>query len=258
VIFVTTPKKKLRPQMNKRVLVIEDDKDITEAIRYNLEKEKGFSVLAAHSGDEGINLAFQVKPHLIILDIGLPGLNGYEVCRMLKRDAETRDIPILMLTARVSESDKVLGLELGADDYLTKPFGIRELIARVRAAVRRKDPEAGSIEVFDDGRLTIHFGDYAIRFDGQEPKLTFKEFNLLKLLIHNSGRVLSRDKILDAVWGYNYYGESRTVDVHIRRIRKKLGPGAEDYIETVIGVGYRFRSPRVETVTPRQLTSSKP
>jgi len=244
--------------MNKRVLVIEDDKDITEAIRYNLEKEKGFSVLAAHTGDEGVNLAFQVKPHLIILDIGLPGLNGYEVCRMLKRDAETRDIPIVMLTARVSESDKVLGLELGADDYLTKPFGIRELIARVRAAVRRKEAETDTIEVFDDGRLTIHFGDYTIRFHDREPKLTFKEFNLLKLLIQNSGRVLSRDKILDAVWGYNYYGESRTVDVHIRRIRKKLGPGAEDYIDTVIGVGYRFRSPRVESVTPRQLTNSKP
>jgi len=244
--------------MNKRVLVIEDDKDITEAIRYNLEKEKGFSVLAAHTGDEGVNLAFQVKPHLIILDIGLPGLNGYEICRMLKRDVETREIPILMLTARVSESDKVLGLELGADDYLTKPFGIRELIARVRAAIRRREAEADAIETFDDGRLTIHFRDYSIRFNDQEPKLTFKEFNLLKLLIQNPGRVLSRDKILDAVWGYNYYGESRTVDVHIRRIRKKLGSGSEDYIETVIGVGYRFRSPRVESVTSRQLANSKP
>jgi two-component system, OmpR family, alkaline phosphatase synthesis response regulator PhoP len=233
--------------MNKRILVIEDDKDITEAIRYNLEKEKGFSVLSALTGDEGLTVAFQAKPHLIILDIGLPGLNGYEVCRMLKRDAETRDIPILMLTARVSESDKVLGLELGADDYLTKPFGIRELIARVRAVIRRKEGEIETLEVFDDGRLTIHFGDYTVRFDNREPKLTFKEFNLLKLLIQNSGRVLSRDKILDAVWGYNYYGESRTVDVHIRRIRKKLGPGSEEYIDTVIGVGYRFRSPRVES-----------
>jgi two-component system alkaline phosphatase synthesis response regulator PhoP len=233
--------------MNKRILVIEDDRDITEAIRYNLEKEKGFSVLSALTGDEGLTVAFQAKPHLIILDIGLPGLNGYEVCRMLKRDAETRDIPILMLTARVNESDKVLGLELGADDYLTKPFGIRELIARVRAVIRRKEGEIETLEVFDDGRLTIHFGDYTVRFDNREPKLTFKEFNLLKLLIQNSGRVLSRDKILDAVWGYNYYGESRTVDVHIRRIRKKLGPGAEDYIDTVIGVGYRFRSPRVES-----------
>ncbi len=244
--------------MNKRVLVIEDDKDITEAIRYNLEKEKGFSVLSAQTGDEGLSVAFQAKPHLIVLDIGLPGLNGYEVCRMLKRDAETREIPILMLTARVSESDKVLGLELGADDYLTKPFGIRELIARVRAVIRRKEAETETVQVFDDGRLSIHFGDYTVRFDNREPKLTFKEFNLLKLLIQNSGRVLSRDKILDAVWGYNYYGESRTVDVHIRRIRKKLGPGAEEYIDTVIGVGYRFRSPRTESTRSPVLTSTKP
>jgi DNA-binding response OmpR family regulator len=243
--------------MNKRILIIEDDKDITEAIRYNLEKEKGFSVLAAHTGDEGLNLAFQSKPHLIILDIGLPGLNGYEVCRMLKRDAETREIPILMLTARVSESDKVLGLELGADDYVTKPFGIRELIARVRATVRRREAETDTMEVFDDGRLTIHFRDYVIRFNGREPKLTFKEFNLLKLLVQNSGRVLSRDKILDAVWGYNYYGESRTVDVHIRRIRKKLGPGAEDYIDTVIGAGYRFRSPRADSAHASAMTHTE-
>ena len=227
--------------MKKRILIIEDDKDIVEAIRYNLEKERGFSVLSARTGDEGLNLVLQVKPHLIILDIGLPGLTGYEVCRMLRRDAETRDIPILMLTARGSESDKVLGLELGADDYITKPFGIRELIARVRAAIRRKEEDAGVLEVFDDGKIYIHFGDYVIRFNGREPKLTFKEFSLLKLLVQNAGRVLSRDKILDNVWGYNYYSESRTVDVHIRRIRKKLGPGAEDYIDTVIGVGYRFK-----------------
>ena len=228
--------------MNKRILVIEDEKDIVEALRYNLEKEKGFSVLSANTGDEGVNLAFQVKPNLIILDIGLPGLNGYEVCRMLRRDVETRDIPILMVTARVSESDKVLGLELGADDYITKPFGIRELIARVRNAIRRRESEHDTVEVFDDGRLHIHFGDYIIRFNGQEPKLTFKEFHLLKLLVQNAGRVLSRDKILDSVWGYNYYGESRTVDVHIRRIRKKLGPGVDDYLDTVIGVGYRFKA----------------
>ncbi|PYV41634.1 MAG: DNA-binding response regulator [Acidobacteria bacterium] len=233
--------------MKKRILIIEDDKDIVEAVRYNLEKERGFSVLSAKTGDEGLNLVPQMKPHLIILDIGLPGLTGYEVCRMLRRDAETQDIPIVMLTARGSESDKVLGLELGADDYITKPFGIRELIARVRAAIRRKEADSGTLEVFDDGKLYIHFEDYIIRFHGREPKLTFKEFSLLKLLVQNAGRVLSRDKILDAVWGYNYYSESRTVDVHIRRIRKKLGPGAQDYIDTVIGVGYRFKPQNPES-----------
>ena len=232
--------------MNKRILIIEDDKDITEALRYNLEKEKGFSLLSASNGDEGLNLAFQVKPNLIILDIGLPGLNGYEICRMLRSNPDTRDISILMLTARVSESDKVLGLEMGADDYITKPFGIRELIARVRTAIRRRESEK-AFEIFDDGKLYIHFGDYILRFNGQEPKLTFKEFNLLKLLVQNSGRVLSRDKILDAVWGYNYYGESRTVDVHIRRIRKKLGPKVDEYLDTVIGVGYRFKPVRSES-----------
>ena len=145
--------------MNKRVLITEDDKDIIEAIRYNLEKEKGFSVLSAQTGDEGVNLALQVKPNLILLDIGLPGFNGYEVCRMLRRDVETRDIPIIILTARVSESDKVLGLELGADDYVTKPFGIRELIARVRTAIRRKEEKSETVKVFDDGKLYIHFED---------------------------------------------------------------------------------------------------
>lgn len=235
--------------MNKRILIIEDQKDIVEVLRYNLEKEKGFVVSSASNGDEGLNLALQTKPSLIILDIGLPGLNGYEVCRALRREAATRDVPILMVTARVSESDKVLGLELGADDYITKPFGIRELVARVRSAIRRRENERQAVEVFDDGRLYVHFGDYVLRFDGQEPKLTYKEFHLLKLLVQNAGRVLSRDKILDSVWGYNYYGESRTVDVHIRRIRKKLGNGINDYLETVIGLGYRFRAvkPPVET-----------
>jgi two-component system alkaline phosphatase synthesis response regulator PhoP len=241
--------------MKKRILIIEDDKDITEALRYNLEKEKGFTVSIAHTGDEGLNLALQTKPHCVLLDIGLPGLSGYEICRMLRADAETREIPILMLTARVSESDKILGLELGADDYITKPFGIRELIARIRVAIRRKDVDSDSIDVYDDGRLYIHFEDYLVRFEGQEPKLTLKEFGLLKLLAQNPGRVQSREKILDAVWGYNYYGESRTVDVHIRRIRKKLGPGADDYIDTVIGVGYRFKAQPAEAKPSRQLAN---
>jgi two-component system, OmpR family, alkaline phosphatase synthesis response regulator PhoP len=243
--------------MNKRILIIEDDKDIVEVVRYNLEKEKGFSLLSAQTGDEGLNLAFQMKPHLIILDIGLSGLNGYEVCRTLRRYEETRDTPVLILTARGTESDKVLGLELGADDYVTKPFGVRELIARIRAALRRKEARSEAVEVFDDGKLYIHFTDYVVRFNGREPKLTLKEFNLLKLLVQNQGRVQSRDKILDAVWGYNHYGESRTVDVHIRRIRQKLGEGANKYIDTIVGVGYRFKSSKTETDSTSLVATSK-
>jgi two-component system alkaline phosphatase synthesis response regulator PhoP len=229
--------------MIKRILIIEDDKDIVEALRYNLEKEKGFSVISAQTGDSGLAMALETHPHLIILDIGLPGLNGFEVCRQIRREEQTKPIPILILTARSSESDKVLGLELGADDYITKPFGIRELIARIRAILRRKEAESGVPQSYVDGTLFIHFEDYIVRFEGLDLPLTAKEFNLLRLLIQNSGRVLTRDKILDSVWGYNYYGESRTVDVHIRRLRKKLGSWAETHIATIIGVGYRFDSP---------------
>ncbi len=231
--------------MTKRILIVEDDKDIVEALRYNLEKEK-FSVLTASTGEEGRTLALEVKPNLVILDIGLPGLDGYEVCRMLRRDPNTRRVPILMLTARIAETDKILGLELGADDYVTKPFGVRELLARVRAAIRRKEAERNEVESYRDSELHIDFQNYEVQFKGQEHRLTSKEFHLLKLLVQNAGRVLTRDKILDSVWGYNYYGESRTVDVHIRRIRKKLGPQFDSYLQTVVGVGYRFAPKKPE------------
>jgi two-component system, OmpR family, alkaline phosphatase synthesis response regulator PhoP len=228
--------------MNKRILIIEDDKDIREILKYNLEKEREISVLTAASGDEGLKLALEAKPHLIILDLVLPGMSGTEVCRSLRRNEDTKDTPIVMLTALGSESDKVLGLELGADDYITKPFGMRELLARIRAVMRRKQSESERVEAYDDGILSIDFENYQIHCNGRELKLTFKEFSLLKVLVGNAGRVLTREKILDVVWGYNYYGETRTVDVHIRRIRKKLAKEADNYIETVIGVGYRFKS----------------
>lgn len=231
----------------KRILIIEDDKDIVEALRYNLVREKGYSVISAESGDRGISLALESRPNLIILDIGLPGLNGFEVCRQLRREEQTKQIPILILTARTSESDKVLGLELGADDYITKPFAIRELMARIRAVLRRTEADDHVAAVYDDGKLYMNFKDYIIRYQARDPKLTFKEFNLLRLLIQHAGKVQSRDQILDAVWGYNYYGESRTVDVHVRRIRKKLGLPPEAYISTIIGVGYRFDPPAGET-----------
>ncbi|MFN8006504.1 MAG: response regulator transcription factor [Terriglobia bacterium] len=228
--------------MNKRILVIEDDKDIRDILKYNLEKERGVSVLTAATGDEGLKLALEARPHLIVLDLILPGMSGTEVCRTLRRSEETQEIPIVMLTALASESDKVLGLEIGADDYITKPFGMRELLARIRAALRRRELQPDQVDIYDDQTLRIDFENYQVLLRGQELRLTFKEFSLLKILVGNAGRVLTRDKILDSVWGYNYYGETRTVDVHIRRIRKKLGDDADDYIETVIGVGYRFRS----------------
>ncbi len=227
--------------MRKCILTIEDNKDICEAVRYNLEKEKDFSVVEAHTGEDGVNLAFKLKPSLIILDLMLPGVSGFEICRILRRDPETQQIPILILSARSAESDKVLGLELGANDYMTKPFGVRELVARVRTTLRKSD--ASEMESYNDGRLDVHFENYEVCFEGEDRRLTFKEFGLLKVLILNAGRALTREKILNAVWGYSYYGDVRTVDVHIRRIRRKLGPSFKDYIETITGVGYRFRRP---------------
>lgn len=228
--------------MNKRILIVEDDKDIRDILKYNLEKERGVSVLTSATGDEGLKLAMEARPHLIILDLILPGMTGTEVCRALRQNAETKETPIIMLTALASEADKVLGLELGADDYITKPFAMREFLARIRAALRRVEVQSDRVEAYDDQKLSIDFDNYHAQLLGRELKFTFKEISLLKILVGNTGRVLTRDKILDAVWGYNYYGETRTVDVHIRRIRKKLGTEADNYIETVVGVGYRFRS----------------
>ena len=194
--------------MRQCILAIEDNKDICEAVRYNLEKEKNFSVVEAHTGEEGVNLAFKLKPSLIILDLMLPGVSGFEVCRILRRDPETQHIPILILSARSTESDKVLGLELGANDYMTKPFGVRELVARVRSTLRKNDGQ--QVESYDDGRLEMHFENYEIRFEGENLRLTLKEFGLLKALILNAGRALTREKILNVVWGYSYYGDARS------------------------------------------------
>lgn len=210
-------------------------------MRYNLEKQKDFSVVEAHTGEEGIDLAFKLKPSMIILDLMLPGVSGFEVCRILRKDPETQQIPILILSARSTESDNVLGLELGAYDYMTKPFGVRELVARVRTTLRKND--ACEVESYDDRRLDVHFENYEVRFEGENRQLTFKEFGLLKVLILNADRALTREKILNSVWGHSYYGSDRTVDVHIRRIRRKLGPSFKDYIETINGAGYRFRRP---------------
>ena len=176
---------------------------------------------------------------LVLLDIMLPGIDGMEVCRRLKGTTTTADIPIIMLTAKGDEVDKILGLELGADDYITKPFSVRELIARVKALLRRAAPQNDEEGILHAGNITIDVGNYEAFRNGEKLSLTLKEFELLKLLVISRGKVLTRDFLLDRIWGYEFYGETRTVDVHIRHIRQKLGDDAH-YIETIRGVGYKF------------------
>lgn len=222
----------------KRVLIIEDDPDIAEPLRYNLTAE-GFATRVALTGEEGLTLALDPKntPSLIILDLMLPGMSGMDLCRRLRREDHTRRTPIIMLTAKTSEADRVAGLDLGADDYIAKPFSVRELLARVRAVMRRADEAVP--ELYEDGRLTIDFDDVRASCEGVAIKLTNKEFTLLSTLARKRGRVIARQQLLDQVWGYSYYGDARTLDVHIRRLRQKLG-ACGDCIETVVGVGYRF------------------
>ena len=224
--------------MSRPVLIVEDDPDIAEGLRYNLERE-GLDARVALTGERGLALALDQKspPALVILDLMLPGMSGTELCRRLRREPATRRTPIIMLTARTSEAERVAGLDLGADDYISKPFSVRELMARVRAVLRRADESAAAR--YEDARLSIDFGDMRVACDGEAVKLTRKEFSLLATLARGAGRVATRQQLLDNVWGYEYYGDTRTLDVHIRRLRQKLG-ACGDAIETVVGVGYRF------------------
>ena len=224
--------------MGRPVLIIEDDADIAEGLKYNLERE-GLSTVIASTGEQGLVEALNQRnpPVLIILDLMLPAMSGSELCRRLRREPLTRRTPILMLTAKTSESDRVAGLDLGADDYITKPFSVRELLARVRAVLRRAD-ESGA-KSYEDDQLTIDFDDVRVVCNGTRIKLTNKEFTLLSVLAKSPDRVVSRQQLLDNVWGYSYYGDARTLDVHIRRLRQKLADCGE-CIETVVGVGYRF------------------
>jgi DNA-binding response OmpR family regulator len=224
--------------MSRPILIIEDDPDIAESLRYNLERE-GLKTRVAETGEKGLMAALdaQSPPGLIILDLMLPGMSGTELCRRLRREPATRRTPIIMLTARVSESDRVAGLDGGADDYITKPFSVRELMARVRAVLRRVDEH--TVARYEDSRLTIDFSDMRVTCDGLSVRLTRKEFALLSALARSPGRVITRQQLLDNVWGYEYFGDTRTLDVHIRRLRQKLG-ACDEAIETVVGVGYRF------------------
>ncbi|HEX8139308.1 MAG TPA: response regulator transcription factor [Pyrinomonadaceae bacterium] len=224
--------------MLRPILIIEDDPDIAENLRYNLERE-GLKAIVAETGEKGLLAALdpQGPPSVVILDLMLPGMSGTDICRRLRREPRTRRTPIIMLTARTAEADRVAGLDLGADDYITKPFSVRELMARVRAVLRRVDEHAAA--VYQDELLRIDYADMLVTCEGQAVKLTRKEFSLLTTLARSSGRVATRQRLLDDVWGHEYYGDVRTLDVHIRRLRQKLGP-CGDCIETVIGVGYRF------------------
>lgn len=225
--------------MNQHILIIEDEPDIAESLRYNFERD-GFKPHVAESGEKGLRMALNesgAMPSLIILDLMLPGMSGMELCRRLRREPQTRKTPIIMLTAKASEADKIAGLELGADDYIVKPFSVKEVLARVRAVLRRTDENA--VTRYEDEKLSIDFEDMRVVCGGAEVKLTRKEFALLTNLAKNSGRVATRQNLLDNVWGYSYFGDTRTLDVHIRRLRQKLGD-CGSCIETVVGIGYRF------------------
>ena len=229
----------------RSIIVVEDDEDIADSIRYNLERE-GFRVRVAVTGEDALNLILSGPPSLILLDLNLPGMNGFEICRRLRAESQTAKIPIVMLTARADETDKVLGLNMGADDYVTKPFSMRELVARINAALRRSDAGEQERPVFDNGALRIDHSTYRVTYQDRNVRMTRKEFALLSELARNEGRVMTRESLLDRVWGMNYFGDSRTLDVHIRRLRQKLGDSG--LIETVTGIGYRLclNAPQVD------------
>ena len=223
-----------------RVLVVEDEHDIAALIKHALERGGDAEVEIAGSGDTALRAAADIPPDLVILDLNLPVLSGTEVCRILRGRPATAATPIIMLTARTSESDRVAGLDLGADDYMTKPFSLRELAARVRALLRRS--RHGSVppaSVYEGAHLRADFDAVAISVDGEPVRLTRREFELLQFLVENRNRVLSRDRLLERVWGYDRSIETRSVDVHVGRLRAKLGATGRQ-IETVVGLGYRF------------------
>lgn len=227
--------------MSYKILVVDDERPIAEILQYSLEKE-GYEVICAFDGEEAITKSLEEEPDLILLDIMLPKKDGMEVCRSIRK---TKDIPIIMLTAKDSEVDKVLGLELGADDYVTKPFSTRELLARVKANLRRLQvPEEPSLKIgIKIGELLINAESYTVHKEGNLIDLTHREFELLYYLGKHIGHVLTREHLLQEVWGYDYYGDARTVDVTVRRLREKVetDPSHPEYIMTRRGVGYSLR-----------------
>lgn len=227
--------------MEKRILIVEDEKPIAEIVKFNLEKE-GYKVEVAVDGEEALHKVAKVNPDLVLLDVMIPKIDGFQVCRKIR---ENYSMPILMVTAKEEELDKVLGLEMGADDYITKPFGMRELLARVKANLRRINIADGDIknEVVASGALSIDFNKYEVKKENDVVELTSREFELLKFLSTQAELVFTREQLLKEVWGYEYYGDIRTVDVTIRRLREKIEDNSSSpkYIMTKRGVGYYFR-----------------
>ena len=224
----------------KKILIIEDELNIFELIKFNLEAQ-GFSVEGWHEGTGAVNKIRAMKPALVILDLMLPGQDGISICREVRGDKQIAKTPIIMLTAKSEEFDRVLGLEMGADDYMVKPFSVKELYARIKAVLRRteqsRDEDGEEIVI---GDLRILPGAFEAYKGDKRLSLTLKEYELLLFLASNKNKVLTRDQLLDEIWGYEYYGETRTVDVHIRYLRKKIEDDSHRYIETVRGVGYRM------------------
>jgi phosphate regulon transcriptional regulator PhoB len=224
---------------SKRILIVEDEKDVVDLLSLNLRKLGGFFVSSVLDGSTALTKAREEKPDLIILDVMLPKMSGLEVCKVLKTDSVTRNIPVLMLTAKAEEIDRIVGLELGADDYVVKPFSPREVILRIKAILRRGSPEETD-EQLTAGAITIDPARHQVSVNGKAVNLTSLEFKLLRTLMQRRGRVQERDRLLNEVWGYESVIDTRTVDTHVRRLREKLGK-AGDIVETVRGFGYRLR-----------------
>ena len=222
-----------------RILIVEDEPDILNLLAFNLE-HSGFEIVKAEDGYEALEKVRTHSPDLVLLDLMLPKLDGLTVCKRIKENPGTRHLPVLMLTAKGEEGDKITGLELGADDYITKPFSPRELILRIKAVLRRSKPSGKNIAEWKHNGVYINFETYEFRINGEKEELTATEFKLIKELISSQGRPLTREYLLAKVWGYEFDGYARTVDTHIRRLRKKMGPCAE-LIETVRGIGYRLQ-----------------
>jgi len=226
----------------EKILIVDDEEHIIELLRFNL-LNAGYEIFTANNGIDAVKIAKAEKPSLLLLDLMLPGIDGFDVCKEIKRDNDMKKTSIIMLTAKGEELDKILGLELGADDYITKPFSVRELLARVKAVLRRTNSFSETEEDFYDSQnLKVEFERHEVFVNGEKVDLTLKEFELLQILIKNKGKILTRETLLDKIWGYEYIGETRTVDVHIRYLRKKIEEDDKNprFIETIRGVGYRF------------------